>query len=354
MPIYLDEGNLRPAYGQTQAASALDTSARAEVCGINAMIAAAERTHRRVGHKDSVARFHLLKMSNCNQICNKLIDDTYRPVDGEKLEVFTPKYRIVTSSKYVDRVPQSSFVTNYFYRVVIPQLAPENCACIKGRGVDYARDSFKKILMLADQDSYCLKADMKSYFASIRHDALYEEMYQFITDEWAKHFFQLTIENASNHVGLDLGSEIYQLSATSFLNRLDHLLRNGKYLRYQDDLVYVGTYEQCVEALELIHSESERLKLTVSSKKTFIQPITRPVKFLGYSYLKHPSGRVTVKRLRDKYRNEKRRLRRMKAKGVPIERVHEHYQCVRDGLKKGSRSDLHAMDQYYQSLFGGT
>ena len=353
MPIPFDEGNVHPVCGQTEATDALAISARAEVCNINNMIDNADRTHRRVGHKDSVSRFHLLKMSNCNKICNRLIHGTYKPVMGEKLEVFTPKYRIVTSAKYCDRVPQSSFIVNYFYPTVIPHLTASNCACIKGRGVDCARDMFKRILREADISDYCVKADMKGYFASIRHDKLYSEMHEYITDPWARWFYRLTIENTGGDVGLDLGSEVYQLSATSFPNKLDHMLDNGKYVRYQDDIVAIGTRDECTEVLTVVRMEADRLGLKVHDKKTYIQPITRPIQFLGYSYLKHPDGHVTVKRLRDRMCEEKRRLKRMKHKGIPMDRVKQHWQCVRAALKKGSRSDLHKMDIYFNQLFGG-
>lgn len=353
MPKCFDEGNRHPVCGQTEATDALATDVRAKVCALNAMIEASERTHRRVGHKDSVSRFHLLKMSNCNKICNELLNDTYVPVVGEKLEIFSPKYRIVTSSKYKDRVPQSSFVTNYFYPTVIPNTIPGNCACIKGRGVDRARQLFKEMLRRADITDFCVKADMSGYFASIVHENLYAEMYEYIKDAWARHFYELTVENTGSPVGLDLGSEVYQLSATCFPNKLDHKLQNNEYVRYQDDLIIVGAKEECINGLHIIREEAERLGLKISEKKTYIQPVTRPIKFLGYSYLKHPDGRVTVKRLRDKIRDEKRRLKRMKKKGIPLERVKQHYQSVRAGLKKGSRSDLHKMDRYYESLFGG-
>lgn len=67
--------------------------------------------------------------------------------------------------------------------------------------------------------------------------------------------------------------------------------------------------------------------------------------------LRHPTGRITLKRLRDKLRNEKRKLKRMKKKGIPIERIEEHYRCFRANMKKGSRSDLRKLDHYYKELF---
>ena len=340
------ERNSHPAERQTEATADL------AVCGITPLLVAETRTHRRVGYKNSVSRFHMLTMSKCNELSNALQNRTYQPEKGELHEVFEPKYRVTMSSKYVDRVPQSSFVTNYYYPNVIPNLAPSNCACMKDRGVDYARERFKQILRQASMDDCCLKADMQSYFASIRHDELYEEVGQYIKDDWDNWFFHKTVDNSSNPVGLDLGSEVYQLSATSFPNRLDHLLGDN-YVRYQDDIVFIGTRQECEEALSIIRSEANRLGLTISEKKTYIQPIKRPIRFLGFTYLRKPTGRITVKRLPEKVRHERRKLNRMKKKGVSQERVDLHWQAARACLKKGTGSTLHKMDLYYRNLFGG-
>lgn len=329
----------------------MKTTAEEAVCGLNALLLGEARAHRTVGYKNSVSRYHMLVMSRCNELSNSLTDRTYRPEKGERHEVWEPRYRLTISSKYKDRVPQSSFVTNYFYPNVIPNLIENNCACIKGLGVDLARSVFIEMLRNADMDDWIVKADMQSYFASIEHEKLYEEMSSYITDPWAMWFYQTTVENTANPIGLDLGSEVYQLSATSFLNRMDHLFDNGNYIRYQDDLVIIGPKEVCKESLERIKQEAQRLGLTVSKKKTYAQPVSRPIKFLGFSYLKKPTGRVTAKRLPEKLRRERQKLRRMKKSGIALERVLEHYQCVRACLKHGSRSDVVKMDRYFNKLF---
>ena len=345
MPIINDERNVHPVCGQTQAADS--------VCGLNALLGGEKRAHRRVGYKNSVSRFHMLNMSKCNQIKNDLKHGTYKPDKGELHEVYEPKYRITKSSKYKDRVPQASFVTNYFYPHVIPSLIHANCACIKGRGVDEARRIFKTILKHADINGWCVKADMSNYFGSIDHQKLYEELGEYMPDEWAFDFFKTTVENTDSDVGLDLGSEVYQLAATSFLNKLDHLLDNENYIRYQDDLIVVGTKEECIGYLKVIRAEADRLGLKISEKKTYIQPLKRPVTFLGFTFLKHPNNRITLKRLPEKVRREIRKLRRMKAKGIPLERVESHYRGARECLRKGTRSDLMKMDRFYKQLFGG-
>lgn len=347
MPFNDDERNAHPVERQMEATDI------ASVCGLNALLVGEARAHRRVGYKNSVSRFHMLKMSRCNELKRKLYDGTYKPEKGEKHEVWEPKYRLTTSSKYVDRVVQASFVVNYYYPHVIPHLIKNNCACIKGRGVDLARKEFKRILRNADINDWVVCADMTNFFGSIKHELLYQEVGQYITDDWAKWFYHVTIENSSNPVGLDLGSEVYQLSATSFPNRLDHVLDNGKYIRYQDDLRIVGSKEDCRTFMRLIREGAEKLGLTISEKKTYVQPIKRPVKFLGFTFLKHPSGKVTMKRLPEKVRREKRKLKRMRDKGIPIERVEAHWQGARESIKKGSRSDLKKIDNYYKNLFGG-
>ena len=355
MPNVDDERNAHPVpMGQTEAAAVLATPARAAVCNILALIDAETRAHRNVGYKNSVSKFHLLKMSKCNELCNSLINGTYRLSAGEKHEIFEPKYRVVTSTFYKDRIPQSSYITNYFYPVVVPHLADCNYACLKDRGVDKARNALKDILRRAKMTDWILKADMKSYFASIDRQKLYGELGEFITDPWAMDFFRLVVENASGDRGLDLGSEVYQLSAGAFLTKLDRILSALQtFVRYQDDLLFIGTKDECRKTLEIIRSETERLGLRLSERKTFLQPIKRPIKFLGFGFLRHENGRVTMKRNPDRIRKERRRLRKMKANDIPAERIAVHYQSVRATLKKGSRSDLMKMDKYINELFKG-
>lgn len=78
---------------------------------------------------------------------------------------------------------------------------------------------------------------------------------------------------------------------------------------------------------------AELLKLKISYKKTFIQPISRPVSFLGFTfYLKN--HKITLKRIKSKLNNEKRKLRRMFKLKIPLERIRVHYNSVRSNMKR--------------------
>lgn len=322
-------------------------------CRITSLISAGHRTHRKVGHKNSVSRYHLDLYARCWRLSQDLKSRSYKPVPGELHEVWEPKYRMTVSAKYCDRVPQSAFITNVFYPEVVSRLSEANCACIKGRGSDYARNCFKTILRNADPGDWCVKADMRNYFGTIDHQILIDSVGQLLTDDWSRWFYETTIANARNPVGIDLGSEVYQLSAAAYMDRIDRRLDDGHYLRYQDDLVYVGPKDRCKEVLEIIREEAALLRLELHPRKTYIQPIRQPVSFLGFTFLRHPTGRVTLKRRRDKLARERRKLKRMKDAGIPLDRIAEHYQAARAAISKGARSDLYAMDQFYKSLFGG-
>ena len=343
MQVIANVRNSHPVYGQTEATAKT-------VCNLQALMDAERRCHRGVGYKNSVARYHALAASKNYAVLQELLNGTYHTQQGDQFEIFEPKYRVVTSTKYKDRIPQTSFVLNYIYPNVVPHLIYNNFACLKGKGVDGARNALKEILRNANSTDYILKADLKDYFGSINHKLICEELSQYITGEWERSYFADVIGANSVDVGISLGSEINQLSAVAFLNRLDHLLV-GQYVRYMDDMIYVGDREAVERAYRIICEETDRLGLRLSKKKTYFQPVTRPVRFLGFSFLRHPTGRITLKRLRDKLRNEKRKLKRMKKKGIPIERIEEHYRCVRANMKKGSRSDLRKLDHYYKELF---
>lgn len=327
------------------------TKVKAEVCKYSNLLLAEERCHRNVGYKNSVSRYHMHLLSKVYELRESLMNETYHTQKGAELEVFEPKYRIVTTTKYKDRIPQASFVVNYMYKEVIPKLIQNNFACIKSRGVDNARDTFKEILRNSNPDDYCLCADLKSYFDSIRHDVLFDEMKKYISDEWAMRYYLDVINSNKKSIGIGLGSEINQLSAVTLLNCLDWVLDDGKYVRYMDDFRYIGTKDECEKALEIIRSECDRLHLKISANKTYIQPVQNPIKFLGFTFWKHENGKITMKRMKDKLNNEKRKLRRMKKSKVPFREIMKHYECVRAVMKKGNRSGVVKLDKYFNNLF---
>ena len=350
-PCVADVRNLHPVQeGQMETASlCADTAIRKLVCRPASLFKIERRCFCGVNFKNSVARYNMLKITNCYRTSVELMSGTHHTEKGDDFEIYDPKYRIVTSTKYNDRVPQASWVINFFYPYIFPKLVENNFACLAGRGVDAARAKFKQLLSEANPTDLVLNCDIRKYFDSINHKKINDCIANLAFDSWAIAYHRDVIDSNDKTIGITLGSEINQLSAVSYLNNLDYRLE--KNVRYMDDIKVVGPPDKVKEAYRIIVEETAKLGLKLSPKKTFFQPVTRPVRFLGFSFLRHEDGRVTMKRLPDKLNNEKRRLRRMKAKGVPMERIEEHYRCVRVNMKHGERSGVVKLDRYYNNLF---
>lgn len=339
--------NQSPVYGRMETAE----SVKDAVCNFSALLSAEKRCHKNVGYKDSVSSFHMTVLSNVYKLRQELLEGKYKTRVGQSFTIYEPKRRTVTSTPYKDRIPQASLVMNFYYPYIEPHLSPCSYACLKGRGVDAARNKLKEILRDASPDDYILKVDFTDYFGSINHEVLLGELSEYFPDEWTREYHEDIYGCNGKETGLSLGSEINQLSAVTLPTKMDRELAKGPYARYMDDLVVCGDRAWIEHAYATICAEADRLRLKISEKKTYIQPVTRPVRFLGFSFLRHPTGRVTVKRLPEKLKNEKRRLRRMKKSGVPIESVLEHYQSVRATMKHGERSGVVKLDRYFNNLF---
>lgn len=346
--------NLPPVYGQIETISNFHfKDMRSRVCSLSSLYISENRNHRGVGWKNSVSRFRLLKLSNCYRIKLELDNDTYHTSEGDEFIIYEPKKRKVNSTKYKDRIPQTSFVLNFIYTSIVPNLIENNFACLKYKGVDRARERLKEMLKESSLDDYVLKVDLKDYFGLIEHDGLNNRFAQYCDDEWVVRYHRDVIDANEKSVGITLGNEINQLSAVINLDEIDHHFENDRYERYMDDIVYIDTKERVKVAYDYIKKKVESMNLKLSDKKTYFQPVSRPVKFLGFTFLLHQNKIVTMKRLPEKVNSEKRKLRRMKRNNVPIEKVTEHYRSVRATMKKGSRSGVVKMDRYFNNLFKG-
>ncbi len=341
----------RNAYPESSFDAQMETT-KSIVCSFSKLLEAEHRCHRRVGFKNSVSRFDLNLLTKIFELREELINESYKLRKGDTFEIYEPKHRIITTTRFRDRIPQASFVVNYMYPRIVSHHTAANCACVKNKGVDYARNMFKEYIRNSDYNTeYCVVSDFKSYFASINHKILFDELSKFFDERWSFQYFKQVINSNNQELGIDLGNEVNQITASSFFNTLDHIFENERYIRYMDDIRFIGSKAECKLALEIIEEEASRLGISLSKNKTYIQKISKPIKFLGFSYLLHPTQRITTKRLKTKLTREKRKLRRMKKLNVPMERIQVHYDTVRSVMKKGTRSSMIKLDTYFNNLF---
>ncbi len=286
--------------------------------------------------------------------------DKYKPIKGSTFTIYEPKKRIVTSTKFRDRVPQRSLVDNYLYDELIRHYIPENCACLKNRGTDYARNilkrNLKELFKKCKLDGYVLKIDIKSFFGSIDHEVAKQIMRKLVRDDWVYNLIADEID-LYDGVGIGLGSQLNQYIALSVLNDVDHLCKRyfDLYVRYSDDIVILS---ESKEKLKWILSQIEQLlndrKLRLNSKKTVIFKVTQPVHFLGFSFKLHETSKVTLKLLRSKISRRRRKLKRqaklVKRGVISYDKYLNIFKAGADHFKKGTRSQYFKLIKYFNKI----
>ncbi|MEN8220412.1 MAG: reverse transcriptase domain-containing protein [Pseudomonadota bacterium] len=127
-----------------------------------------------------------------------------------------------------------------------PMLSP-NCYHIKGRGG--LKGAVRAAINALEPDSYVMKSDVKSYYASIDHYILYEQVEQFVDDKtvlrllWG--YLKHCVVDGGNYInisrGISLGCLLSPLMGALYLKPLDDAMAalDVTYIRFMDDWLIV-------------------------------------------------------------------------------------------------------------------
>lgn len=273
--------------------------------------------------KDSTAGFVKNGLKNCRKLHEELMTGSYKIAPYSIFIIHEKKTRIIVSTRIRDRVVQRSLCDNYLYHELTKGFIYDNCACLEGKGTDFARDRLKCHLQRHyrkhGQNGYVLKVDIHDYFGSTSHDVAKDAVSKRVNDEWAKQMVFDVIDsfaNISEDKGMGLGSQITQLVELAVLDDLDHEIKERMhikgYVRYMDDFILIHRskehLEKCLDTIKIRLSE---LGLEINEKKTTIQPIKHGMHFLGFSFRLNENGKVVVRLLPKKVSKEKRKLKKL-------------------------------------------
>lgn len=294
------------------------------------------------------------------------------------------KLRHIQSVHFAERVPQKSLSQNALMPVLENGLIYDNGASRKGMGISHAIDRIT--LQLEEHyrkygnEGYILQIDLKNYFGSIPHDKLKEMIREKFTDERIirlteqfidafadekmkemQKFKEEAVECGEEYaIGLGLGSEVCQICAVSYPNKVDHFVKEilrVPYGRYMDDsyLIHISK-EFLKDALEKIRGIYESLGIKLNEKKTRIVKLSRGFTFLKTQFFLTETGKVVKKICRDSVTRERRKLKKfakwVNAGKMAFSQVKEQYASWRGYAgKKDAHKTIRSMDALYNRLF---
>ena len=274
------------------------------------------------------------------------------------------KIREINSVKFFERVVQKSLCTNILIPILTHNLIADNGASQKGKGTLYAQQRLTQHLCnyyrKNGKDGYVLTIDFKSYFANINHDVLKNLLRKNFTDEKVLNLADSFID-AFGDIGLGLGSETSQTFAISYINEIDHFIKDElgikAYGRYMDDSYIIYPDKNVLkEILKRLNNYFEKYGIIVNKNKTCIRKLSQGFTFLKTRFYLTESGKVVKKPCRSSITRERRKLKRQQKlykQGIlSLETIKQSLDSWLGSMKyRNARKTVYKMKSLYDKLF---
>lgn len=315
--------------------------------------------------KPSVKHFNLNAVEEVFRMERKLKNGTWKNSKPRPIKILYPKKRDGLSIAIRDRVYQRSINDNVLYPAVTRAFILDNCACQKGKGIDFARARLKKHMWNYythyGPSGYILQIDIKGYYPNMRHDAVKAKFRRYLDDDVYQRVCDILDTQYVGDVGYNPGSQMVQIAGISLLDDLDHIckerLHARYYIRYMDDILIIMNDKSKLEGvLGDIETELRKIGFRLNEKKTHISPLERGFLFLGFEYRMTKTGKVIMSLNSENIKHERKKLRRMvrlaKRDRITRAKVDECYKSWKANASKGNTFKLiERMDRYYRDLW---
>ena len=309
--------------------------------------------------KESVQKYELNAFRNIAEFISEYQNGTYRLHRGAEFNLSERgKIRHICATPIYDRVPIRSFCDNIFIPSLRPYLIYDNCASLKGRGIDMQRNRMKVHLQryfrqYHSNDGYILQGDFSKFFDNLDHNKIVKAISKKIKDTYSLEFIKMVLKsfcldfsNCSDEEieayrngikiinslnfrkantnttktigkGVEIGSEVSQIIGVFYPYRLDNYIKIVKgckfYGRYMDDFYIIHRDKVFLEnILKDIQTISEQLGLHINFKKTHIKPLNHTFIFLKTKYTLTATGKVVMSLCSDTFKREAVKLRKFK------------------------------------------
>jgi retron-type reverse transcriptase len=277
-----------------------------ELCSYDNLFLAYKKARKHKTLKPYVVEFERNLKNNLFRLRTELLLHSYRPMPLKTFVLREPKTRKISKSDFRDRVIHHA-LCNIIEPMLEKKFIHDSYANQKGKGTLAAikrfeffkrkiSRNFNTIKSTKNIKGFVLKADVRKFFDTVKHQILIGIISRTITDEkvlWLVKTILANHKTESLGVGMPLGNLTSQFFANVYLNELDqyvkHNLRVRYYIRYVDDFVIL---HRSREALEYYKEEigeflSKQLELQIHPDKSRIFPLYQGTDFLGLKIFAH-------------------------------------------------------------------
>lgn len=288
------------------------------------LVLCSETCLRGVRWKNSVQNFNLFMYNECAKIHEEIMDGTYRSKGFHVFKINERgKTRVIRSVHITERVVQKVLCQFYLRPLLERSLIYDNGASLEGKGTHFAIKRFREHLRWHyarfGLEGGILIGDFHKYFDSIDHNRLYAMLEKKVTDPKILEMCKYFIGCFKGDVGLGLGSEISQICAIYYPNKMDHMVKEEfqihGYARYMDDFyVICEDIEKLQSVYKAIIEISNELGLELNLKRTQIFKFKdNPVfTFLKSKTTLSDNGKIVMRLVHSNVKNKRDKLRQQR------------------------------------------
>lgn len=335
------------------------------VCDFENLYRAYKMARKGKRWKDPVAKVEANALEAVRYIQTELKGGTYRPGGYFEFVVYEPKKRLIQTNSFKDKIVQHVVCDEILYPVLSVPFILDNYGSQVGKGTHFGldrlsgfmRDYYRKH---GSADGWVLKADVRHYFASIRHDILKRDVRRYLKDPRTLALVDAIIDSTPGNVGIPIGNQTSQIFALLYLDPLDHfvkeVLRVKYYGRYMDDFYLICEDKEALQVAWRKIAELLAPRGLELNGKTNIFPLRNGLDFLGFHTYLNDDGKVIRKVRRSSKKRMSRKLRKYEADylaGIkPWKEIEDSYRSWRAHASHGNcRNLVLKYDQRVQKIF---
>ncbi len=204
-------------------------------------------------------------------------------------------------------------------------------ACTHHRGHGGVKGAIRTLSAALGQANYAARFDIASYYTSIRHDVLLQQLQETGADDGSlsvvADYLRLP-DTRQRGAGIVASGGLSPLLGGLYLSPLDRVMTRRQergllvcYVRFMDDIVILArTRWQLRGAIAALHAVLRPLHLRLHRIKRYIGKTTRGFDFLGYQF--HPGRKLRPSR--ESLRRLRERARRLYEREADIHRLRRY------------------------------
>lgn len=300
--------------------------ARAEQLGgvdgtlsFNKLFFAGKKCCRGVRWKTSVQNFEAHLFSKTAVNARKLREGKWKP---RKYISFTlcerGKVRPIDAPNILDRQIYKALTENVLLPLYKPDMIYNNGASLKGKGLSFSQRMLTRDLQSFVKQygrrGYVLLLDLKQFFPSIPHKALYDRHERLLLDSSLNYIADQVVASNGKDIGMPLGVEPSQIEMVSMLSAFDNYIKCQLSIKhmghYMDDYYLIVPPKRNVhDVLRAVSERANKVGITISTRKTKIVPVGKPFRYCKAKYTLSDSGAVIINGCRDAMKRYRRKLK---------------------------------------------